>query len=155
MIYGNAKNSELILVATNLGLYIRKTYSTTLQPLGPNWNTVSVAATDDLSSIWVVAAQQNVYSFSVYVSTDGGNTFQAVGSPSSLYQFSSPLVYAKQQLILGTRHGVYVCTPPNYNWAVLGSGLPSAAVVGDIEYNSLDNLLIIGTIGRSVWTLPF
>jgi len=59
------------------------------------------------------------------------------------------------RIIIGTQRGVASATAPNFdNWSQLGTGLPRAAIY-HLEYDSTDNLLLAGILGRGAWTLEF
>jgi photosystem II stability/assembly factor-like uncharacterized protein len=56
----------------------------------------------------------------------------------------------KNILYLGTDLGVYVTTDGGEKWEVLGTGLPTAYVF-DMALQTAENVLVIGTHGRSCW----
>ena len=54
----------------------------------------------------------------------------------------------------GTDNGVFCSFVDSLGtWKKLGTGLPAAVMVHDLQFNNADNLLIIGTFGRSTFTL--
>ncbi|MDA1014410.1 MAG: hypothetical protein O3A00_08165 [Planctomycetota bacterium] len=58
-------------------------------------------------------------------------------------------------IIVTTELGVFVTTQANIgNWATFGTGLPNVAIT-DTVYDASDDLLIVATLGRGVWTFPF
>jgi subtilisin-like proprotein convertase family protein len=55
-------------------------------------------------------------------------------------------------LVVGTRSGVFVSHMSEMGtWERLGTGLPDV-LVNDLDYNASDDVLVAGTLGRSVWT---
>jgi hypothetical protein len=56
-------------------------------------------------------------------------------------------------LVLGTQTGVYVSASNGFaSWDHLGTGLPNTLVF-DLGYDTGDDLLVAGTLGRGAWTL--
>ncbi|MCA9008243.1 MAG: hypothetical protein KDB01_00780, partial [Planctomycetaceae bacterium] len=57
-------------------------------------------------------------------------------------------------VVVGTNLGVFASLITTLGtWIPYGSGLPNVPV-WDMDYDSADDLLVIGTLGRGVWTLP-
>jgi hypothetical protein len=58
-------------------------------------------------------------------------------------------------LLVGGVGGVYRLIDPNSNtaWTKFGQGLPNVSITS-LDYNEQDNLLVAGTLGRGVWTIP-
>ncbi|MBX7244727.1 MAG: hypothetical protein K1X53_04470 [Candidatus Sumerlaeaceae bacterium] len=57
-------------------------------------------------------------------------------------------------VVVGTQTGVYVAqaaTPTS--WNRLGTNMPTAAYVFDLDYNAPDNVLAAGSLGRGIWQL--
>jgi photosystem II stability/assembly factor-like uncharacterized protein len=55
--------------------------------------------------------------------------------------------------IIGTDIGVFIADGPNFNnWQRLGECLPRVPVY-DLDYDSVDEILIAGTLGRGAWLL--
>ena len=58
-------------------------------------------------------------------------------------------------LAVGSDLGVYLAPGPGFNnWSALGTNLPRVAVL-DLEYDTLDQVLLAGTMGRGAWTWSF
>ncbi len=58
-------------------------------------------------------------------------------------------------LAVGTDLGVYIASGPAFNiWAPLGTNLPQAPVF-DMEYDTEDEILLVGLMGRGAWTFNF
>jgi hypothetical protein len=57
-------------------------------------------------------------------------------------------------LLVGTHQGVYAAlASDNYaSWSKVGSGLPNAPV-WDMDYDSTDDVLVVGTLGRGAWKM--
>jgi hypothetical protein len=97
-------------------------------------------------------------SSSVFFSSNSGASWTnitgdltGVGSLHTLEFFS---LGGLDCVAVGTDLGVYCSFTNNLGtWAKLGSGLPNV-VVYDMTYSAVDNVLVIGTMGRSVYRLP-
>jgi uncharacterized delta-60 repeat protein/CSLREA domain-containing protein len=73
-----------------------------------------------------------------------------VGSVLRSLEFIGAAVDA---IAVGTNLGVFVSLVTTLGtWVQFGSGLPNAPV-WDMDYDSTDNVLVVGTLGRGVWTL--
>lgn len=64
----------------------------------------------------------------------------------------------KDGLIVSGLGGVFSLEAPqtvdqNLTWTRLGTGLPNV-VVYDLNYDTTDDLLTVGTLGRGIWTIP-
>jgi hypothetical protein len=61
---------------------------------------------------------------------------------------------ATDMLVVGTNMGVFVSFSSSgfTNWNKLGTGLPNA-LVADLDYDAVDDVLLAGTLGRGAWTI--
>jgi len=92
---------------------------------------------------------------SVYHSTDSGATWinitgdlTGVGVTRTLEFFK---LYGTDCVCVGTDLGVYVSFVDNLGvWQKLGTGFPNA-ICFDMIYSPQDSVLVVGTLGRSVW----
>ncbi len=91
----------------------------------------------------------------LFRTTDYGSSWQSISGnlPSDVYahvvrqDLHNPgLLYA------GLENGLYVSWNGGQQWYLFGLGLPNAAVY-DVQLNAIDNDLIVGTHGRSIWIL--
>ncbi len=97
----------------------------------------------------------------VWVTADGGVTWNDVtlnlAKITGLFN-SIEVVRAGTQIavLVGTKDGVYRLLGDenglDYGWSRLGDNLPNVRVA-DIDYSSADDLLIVATTGRGVWTM--
>src|SRR5205823_12653286 len=55
-------------------------------------------------------------------------------------------------LLLGGDGGVYRQLDDG-SWTLFGQGLPNSRV-SDLHYDATDDVLVVGTLGRGVWTVP-
>ncbi|WP_395736525.1 choice-of-anchor tandem repeat GloVer-containing protein [Prosthecobacter sp.] len=95
---------------------------------------------------------------SVYHSPDSGATWinitgdlTGVGVTRTLEFFK---LYGTDCVAVGTDLGLYVSFVNNLGvWQKLGTGFPNA-ICFDMTYSVADSVLVVGTLGRSVWKLP-
>jgi hypothetical protein len=92
----------------------------------------------------------------VFVTTDAGVSWREItGNLTDLDLRAVVFVQAATSLVLvGGRSGVFQMSvdAPDV-WTRLGTGLPEAPVF-DLDYNSEDDVLVAGTLGRGAWLLP-
>jgi hypothetical protein len=91
----------------------------------------------------------------VYMTTDGGETFQSIsnnlptGKPDFVHVIREDPVNPNL-LFVGTDLGVYVSSDRGGSWNKFMNGLPTVPV-HDLKIHPRDRELIAGTHGRSVW----
>jgi uncharacterized repeat protein (TIGR01451 family) len=100
---------------------------------------------------------------SVYRTDDAGATFTDITgtlttkAPSAqVFSLTAVPVAGTDELALlaGTDAGVFLAQTQNLgNWAKLGSNLPNV-VSFDLTYDPVDDVLLVGTLGRGSWLLP-
>jgi hypothetical protein len=153
-VYGHASNPQLVLLATAAGLYRRTArnsaptlvYTSTV-PL------ISVsAAPANASLVYIIGAHQ------VLSSTNGGTSFSTLGVPAALAaQTFTTIIALADRLFLSTDHGVFIYGLTGAVWGQLTAVPPAvfpALYIPDMEYNALDDVLAVATLGRGAWTLP-
>ena len=119
-----------------------------------NWRT---AVAVDGSHVWLLA-----------VAADG--TFSAKDVSGNLgtatADFKSVQVVSREGrlvIVVGAKDGAYTlgiddlagfsaANPPPASWVRLGTGLPNVAVT-DLQFNSTDDVLVAGTLGRGAWSI--
>jgi hypothetical protein len=96
---------------------------------------------------------------SVFLTTNAGTAFTSITgnlgqSTIHTIEFASPPGTGLDVVLVGTDAGVFFSTSANFaNWQELaGDTLPNAPVY-DLVYDSFDNVLVAGTLGRGAWTL--
>lgn len=64
------------------------------------------------------------------------------------------IVAAVDAVVVGTNLGVFVSLVTSLGtWVQYGSGMPNVPV-WDMDYDATDDVLVVGTLGRGIWTLP-
>lgn len=94
----------------------------------------------------------------VFMSTDGGATWNDISVPGSLLNTASlggSVAYISKASVstvaVGTSNGVLVPDGGvGSGWRVLSPGLPKVAVL-DMVYEPIDDTLVVATLGRGVW----
>lgn len=132
-----------------------KTWSEIAAGLVPNkWISRMVASKFDLGTVYLTQNGKRDDEFGIYVwkSTDYGKTWQDISGNIPLGPVNvireDPL--NRNILYVGTDIGVYVTKDGGTSWEVLGN-LPST-YVHDLVIHPRDNMIVIGTHGRGVWT---
>jgi photosystem II stability/assembly factor-like uncharacterized protein len=89
----------------------------------------------------------------VYKSTDFGKTFTSIASnlPAGPVNVIREDPRNANTLYVGTDFGVYVSTNGGARWEVLGGNLPSVQV-SDLQFHKRDQVIVISTYGRGMWT---
>ncbi len=86
----------------------------------------------------------------VYVSKDGGNTFENMSTGLGNYP-----VYTIEPVgntwVCGNANGIFVKTR-NENWQKLGEGFPTT-IVSEIKYFEDQRMLYVSTFGRGLWRI--
>jgi hypothetical protein len=159
MSYGAAGNADAVYFASADKVYVRTappgTAPVVTDPDGSSGSSIVgvVIDPDDGSTAFAIDSTQ-VFS----TSNAGTNWGDVTGNLLSL----SPGLLASidyinkdgDRLVVGAANGVYVATEASgfSTWALLGTGLPNAPV-WELDYDSADDLLTAGTIGRGAWHL--
>ena len=134
-VYGFALTGETLFAATSEGV-LRSASS------GMTWSLVASTSLDECR--FVAAAKANVVAASlgaVELSTDGGNTWQAVKLPAKLTQVSALSVDGQGDVWVGDRDGVYMSTDKGANWRTL----PDLAVrnVNNLYFDEPANRMLV------------
>ena len=112
-----------------------------------NWQTVYVV---DQNNVWR--------------STDAGQNWNMLtgnlaGQALNLQSIELVQSGTDQILLVSGLGGVYRVINPNpgmaatLNWKIVGKDLPNVLVM-DVHYDAADDVLLAGTLGRGVWTIP-
>jgi photosystem II stability/assembly factor-like uncharacterized protein len=90
----------------------------------------------------------------VYKSTDYGKTFRSIAGnlPAGSVNVIREDPRSPNVLYLGTDFGAFITTNGGARWEVLGGNLPSVQV-SDLQFQKRDNMIVISTYGRGVWTI--
>ncbi len=151
----NTANPDVLYVAQDATIYVRTTAGGALSAvsaLPPGADTVSDIELDpnDWMRAWVVDGDQVFQTVNAGVSwTDiTGNLVNE--SLRSIEYISGPVL---DGLVVGGLGGVYKATDNNFaDWSSFGVDLPNVPV-WDLDYDSTDDVLAAGTLGRGAWTL--
>ncbi len=166
LVYGGSlngtPNADLIYFASSNFVYKRTTSGGAI--------TATTAFPGGADQIRDVAIEPNNYNAvfaadddQVFFSIDGGTNWTDITGNLALV---SPgldirtITYVpainnlyQSYVAIGTRSGVFISSAGDFGtWTGLRAGLPDVLVY-DLVYNATDNILVAGTLGRSVWTL--
>ena len=157
MVYGHQNDSELIVIGFASRVLVRTTANGALTdtptsfPAGPVRD-VAVDPNDE-TVFYAIDANQ------VFETTDAGTTWTDItgnltADGTGLFR---TVVYINQgnadRIVVGTNAGNFfssVLDPDN--WTELGTKLPNVPV-WDLDYDTTDDVLLAGTLGRGAWTL--
>ena len=153
---GGADNADVLYVGSSNGLFLRTGPGTALTRLvnypGGQPVDVSLDPEDWLSAF---VADNNA----VWHTSDGGTTWTDVtgdlgtGGAQNLRSIAFVAGSPVSLVAIGADDGVYVSqTGQPGRWAKLAGALPNA-VAFDLNYDRADDVLLIGTLGRSAWAL--
>jgi photosystem II stability/assembly factor-like uncharacterized protein len=90
----------------------------------------------------------------VWKSTDYGRTFTSIASnlPAGPVNVIREDPRNARVLYAGTDFGAFVSTNGGTTWNVIGKNLPSVQVA-DLQFHKRENIIVIGTYGRGMWTI--
>lgn len=156
MVYGHADNIDLIYVGRGSNVWSRTTNGGNLAATsGPGAGPVVDVTVDpaDENSVFAVTPT------TVWESPDGGATWNDISGdlPPEVGNINT-IEYIQNgadtdRVAIGSHAGVWL-TPTNAlgSWFEMGQSLPHAPV-WDMDYDTGDDLLLAGTMGRGAWTL--
>jgi len=157
LVYGHATNPDVIYAA-NGQIFMRPLaraplFSTT--PI-PNCNAKDVVMD---ASDWRIAYA--LCDSAIYVTSNSGdswssitgNLFSQSPQPGVLRKVRFISGVSKSYLAIGADRGVFVSpTTALGTWSKVGSNLPIAPVLG-MQYSRAQDVLVVGTLGRSAWSV--
>ena len=136
-------------------------------PTGPTWTKTGVGilpANQEVTDIWVVPGQSNAIYVSfagftaggdnIFESTDGGSTWQGIGTslpPAPVYSLVTDPNYP-QILYIGTYTGVYASLDNGQTWTTSNVG-PANIAVNQLTWFDTGSrpVLLAATDGRGAW----
>src|SRR5262249_37671865 len=168
MAYGGRRNGtdnpDVLYVASGNQIFLRTMSGGTLNatsalPAGAG-NIVAIALDpNDWQTAFVTDGLR------VYMTTDMGSTWNNVTGTGATALNNSPALIPRMgvrlavihtasgvdAVLLGDTNGVRrMLTNALSRWSTFGAGLPNA-VVGGMQYNAADDVLVVGTFGRGAW----
>ncbi len=160
---GTTARPEVLYAGTNTGqVWVRKDTGGAMVQL-TNYTAGAVAdlavQPTDWRHIVVGSGSQVVRSTNVDAATPTfttitGNLFTANPGFGTLFSVETARFGTTDVYVAGGRDGVYVTTSAALGtWTEFGTGLPDV-VVTDMDYDSVNDVLMVATLGRGVWTVP-
>ncbi len=156
---GGVPNVSLIYAGRNSRVFLRTTAggpitATSILPAGGGTVVDLTVDSGNWSNVFVIDSNQ------IFQSTNAGSTWSDVtGNIASISQtvFNSIEFVpgaAGGTILIGTNSGVFYSKVSAIGvWTKLGQNIPNA-IVYDLEYDSTDNILVAGTMGRGAWSFP-
>lgn len=162
LVYGGQRfgtnNPDLLLYASADQLFMTTDMMTPVQVMGLTGNRILTGVAVNPANFDTIYVSDNR---SVYQSVDQGATFTDItGNLADIGITNiSTLTYVSGNphdgIIVTTEEGVYVTTQALIGtWREMGTGLPNAPIT-DTYYDASDDVFIVSTLGRGVWTFPF
>ncbi len=152
----NVPNPNVLWVGSGSDVYVRTTAAgplafTASDPTGQTVIDLTINP-DDWASAFVIDTN------SVFATGNTGNSWSDI--TGNLLSFASSLqsiVYVAttslDALVVGTNAGVFASLAGSFGtWIELGSNLPNVLTY-DLDYDSGDDVLVAGTLGRGAWRL--
>jgi photosystem II stability/assembly factor-like uncharacterized protein len=162
MAYGSRDNQDVLYVGSGTAVFLRTTpggalAQTAALPAGAGAVRDVALDIDDSMSAFAIDSNQVFRTTNAGASwTDiTGNLIQLGAGDFNTTEFVAGVTANDNDLLLvGTNAGVFVSFSSSgfTIWNKLGTGLPNA-VVADLDYNSADDVLLAGTLGRGAWTI--
>ncbi|MEQ9379617.1 MAG: hypothetical protein RJP95_02050, partial [Pirellulales bacterium] len=155
--YGHITDPDLLVVGDGSSILVRDSFVGNTMTL-----TASPFPGGTIRDIVLDPTEPNVYfvvaAGGIYQTLDGGSVW--INITGNLYGLASNFrsveyveAFPEDGLVVGTDTGVYFADSSDFMfWSELGTDLPNA-VAYDLDYDSADDLLVVGTLGRGAWTL--
>lgn len=157
MVYGHPNNAELIYVGAGTQVFVRTTgggnlTATTAAFPGGRVFGVAVDPADEnvVYAIGNASVFQSVTGGASWTDITGNITADGAGTFRSIAYIPNA---SGDRIAVGTNAGVLVSVEGSFGtWFQLGTGLPNAPV-WDLDYDTTDDVLVAGTLGRGAWTI--
>ncbi len=155
---GGVDNQDVLYVGSGSAVFLRTTAGgdlapTAALPAGAGAIRDVVLDPDDWRIAYAIDSNQ------VFRTTDAGASWTDIsGNLAALgagdFNTTEFVAGPKDLLLVGTNAGVFVSLSSSgfTSWNELGTGLPNA-VVWDLDYDVVDDVLVAGTLGRGAWTI--
>jgi len=157
LVYGHPSNEDVVYAGAGGDVFVRTArggdlvVTPTAFPGGGVRDIVLDPA--DVNVAYVIDSNQ------VFQTTDRGTTWTDITSNlgstgadgfRALEYIEGP---SNDIVVVGTDAGVYASRAPGFTcWFEFGGGLPNV-LIGDLDYDPADDLLVAGTLGRGAWSL--
>ena len=155
---GSVPNADLIYVASGSNVRRQTSSGGGFTITSPGGGSIVGVAIDPNNWMSVFAIDSN----QVFMSTNSGGTWSDVTanltsiSAADLRSVEYVPGMSDAALVVGTSSGVFFSHVSALggptSWSRVGNNLPDA-IVYDLEYDSVANLIVAGTMGRGAWTI--
>ncbi|HIP49136.1 MAG TPA: hypothetical protein EYG92_09260, partial [Lutibacter sp.] len=151
----NPNNNDIIFASSKRELYKSTNSGVTFSLIytAPH-NITSIEVNNDNSDFIYLTANEGWYNGKVLKSTDGGDHFTDITANIPLFEQKLIIKHyplsTNNDLFLGTSLGVYHMDDTMTSWEPFDTNLPNVPIF-DLEINTIEKKLIVGTYGRSSW----
>lgn len=154
LVYGVPGNADFLLFGSGTQVYRRTAAAGTISSIGTLPATVVDVAVDRDTPTRLFAMTAGQVFFSSAATPSFANVTGNLGTFSPGVLRTMAHVAGSGALVVGADRGVFIAYPSTgyTNWQRLGTGLPNAPVF-ELEFDTTDQLLLAGLLGRGAWTL--
>ena len=152
----NVANPDLVWAASGSDVFLRTTGTGSVAPTAADPTTESIrdlaVNSRDWRNAFVIDKDQ------IFQSTNSGTSWSDITGnllslANDLRSISFVAGAVSNFIVVGTNLGVYVSASTAIGtWSKLGSALPNV-IAYDMEYDTTDDILVVGTMGRGSWSL--
>jgi photosystem II stability/assembly factor-like uncharacterized protein len=154
--YGATGNPDVLYVGSGNDVFIRTVAGQSLvRSTGYHGRRVMSVAINPADAKTAYA----IDSGSVFRTTNSGASWTDITGnlqtlkPGGLRSIAYSTSAAAGAILIGGNNGVFEARGPAFSrWSAMGTGLPKAPVY-HIEYDPVDRIILVGTLGRGAWTL--
>jgi hypothetical protein len=159
--YGAAGNADILYVGVDDQVFIR-----TAAPPSPLLVSVAYPGRHTSRRVAGIAVHRSkpkvaivVDRANVYRTADAGATWTDITGnlqtlfPGQLFSVAFSTSNSDGSVIVGGNNGAFIARGPSFtSWNAVGAGLPRAPVF-DLAYESADDVLVAGLLGRGTWAV--
>lgn len=152
---GGVPNPEVLYVGSGATLSLRSTAGGSLTPTAaqPVTATIRDITVDPDNYTSIALLTSSLIQWSINAGTTWTNITGNLGSLTTDFRSLAFIPGLVDTIVAGTGRGIFATSLAELGvWYALGTGFPVVPSY-EMEYDSTDNILLVGTLGRGAWTL--